>query len=132
VTRCASALVQCATARDVERARGQLERTLVAEGGHEPLVERADLSGRTSGGHDTSEGVDEQSDVRRTLAAESFSDGAGVLEEVDRFLVLELRGETARCVDSLGVLLDGDADDARQSPRGVFLRGERRGREGEA
>jgi hypothetical protein len=125
-------IVQCATGRDVQRTGGKLECALVAERGDESLVERGDLGRRTSRGDDAAERVDEQAHVRRALTAQPLGDVTSILEEVDRFLILELRRQPTGSVDSFGVLLHGDADDARQSPRGMFLRGERRGREGEA
>ena len=115
-------LVDVPAARHVDRPARHLERTLVAERGREPLVQRLDLEQRPLGGDGDGQAVEDVARGRGAIAGEPSGDELRVAEEVTRLLELGGGDQPAALVDGLPVFLDRDGDDVRDAPRRVLLR----------
>ena len=59
--------------------------------------------------------------LRRVISAKARCHNAGILKKSCRLFVFILRNKLAGCVNSLAILLDGNAYDAGETFCGIFL-----------
>src|SRR6185437_15145701 len=122
VTRCTVLFEDRTPVRDAQDLRGQFKRTLATQGGGETRVNGAQFRGRHLRAHRRNQRIEHRADRRRAVTPQPRRDILGISEKAYRLLVFLLGDQPAVCINALRVLLDSDADDARQSPGGTLLR----------
>jgi len=121
MTACATALVDGASFRQVERLRGKLELRLLAEHRGKPLLERVEHRWGPLFAHGSSNRIQQRARRRRVVAGQSFGGASSIGQKIIGFLIFLRTDELALRVHRLAILLHGNADDVGHSARRVFL-----------
>ena len=81
----------------------------------EPTVQRLEHLGRLLGADGGDDRVEQRTSGNGSLARKARRGSAGILQEIDRLLVLVRGDQSTLLIDALAVFFDGHADDVRHT-----------------